>query len=83
MREGAMIKRKRRVFTPEFKAEAVRLYRLGERSFDQLAYDLAISQSSLHNWVKDADAAVTTPPDTAAENEELKATSSPRRSRRR
>lgn len=67
-------KKKRRAFSPEFKAKAVRLYQSGERSIAQVAVDLDLTESSLRNWVKQAEVdAGAGPPDalTTAEKEEL------------
>ncbi len=50
-----MTKRKRRAFTPEFKAEAVRLCRVGDRSIPQVAKDLGLVETSLREWVQRAD----------------------------
>ena len=49
-----MAKRKRRAFTPEFKAEAVRLCRLGDRTVAQVATDLDLTETALRDWVKRA-----------------------------
>ena len=49
-----MARRKRRKFNPEFKAEAVRLARVGDRSIEQIATDLDLTESSLRNWVRQA-----------------------------
>src|ERR1044071_1804201 len=49
-----MARRKRRKFKPEFKAEAVRLARVGDRSIEQVATDLDLTESSLRNWVRQA-----------------------------
>lgn len=38
----------------EFKERAVALYRAGGRSKDDLARELGISPTSLHNWVRQA-----------------------------
>jgi transposase len=51
-----MARRKRRKFTPEFKAEAVRLTRVGDRSVRQVAVDLDLTETALREWVKRADA---------------------------
>lgn len=51
-----MARRKRRKFTPEFKAEAVRLARVGDRSVQQIATDLDLTESSLRNWIHEAEA---------------------------
>jgi transposase-like protein len=48
-------RRKRRAFTPEFKAEAVRLCRVGDRSVRQVAKDLDLTETALRDWVKRAD----------------------------
>jgi transposase-like protein len=50
-----MARRKRRKFTPEFKAEAVRLVRVGDRSIQQIATDLDLTESALRNWVHQAE----------------------------
>ena len=50
--EASMGKRRRRKFTGEFKKEAVRLFREGERSIGQVAKELDLTESSLRNWVK-------------------------------
>ena len=44
--------RKRRVFTPEFKAEAVRLCKVGDRTVRQVAVDLDLTETSLREWVQ-------------------------------
>jgi transposase len=51
-----MARRKRRNFTPEFKAEAVRLTRVGDRTIAQVAVDLDLTETALREWVKRADA---------------------------
>lgn len=48
------VKRKRRHFTPEFKAEAVRLCLVGDRSVPQVAQDLDLTETALREWVKRA-----------------------------
>jgi transposase-like protein len=47
-------RRARRSFTPEFKAEAVRLCRVGDRSVPQIAKDLDLTETALREWVKQA-----------------------------
>ncbi len=69
-----MAKRKRRSFNPEFKAEAVRLCKVGDRSIKQVAKDLDLTETALRDWVKRADIdAGKGPPEalTTAEREEL------------
>ncbi len=50
-----MERRKRRSFTPEFRAEAVRLVREGSKSLPQVANDIDLTESALRNWVREAD----------------------------
>lgn len=62
------------MFTPEFRAGAVRLCKVGDRSISQVAKDLDLTEKSLREWVKRADIdAGNGPPDalTTAEREEL------------
>ena len=47
--------RKRRSFTPEFKAEAVRLCKVGDRTVRQVAKDLDLTETALREWVRRAD----------------------------
>ena len=66
--------RKRRSFTPEFKAEAVQLCRVGDRSATQVAKDLDLTETSLREWIERADVdAGKGPADalTSSEREEL------------
>ena len=53
-----MAKRKRRVFTDEFKADAVRLCKAGGRSIGQVAKDLDVGETGLRAWLKQAEEAV-------------------------
>jgi transposase len=48
--------RKRREFSPEFKAEAVRLATSSDKSITAVARELDITVSSLHHWVAQASA---------------------------
>lgn len=50
-----MAKRKRRVFTPEFKADAVRLCKAGGRSIGQVAKDLDLGETALRAWMARAE----------------------------
>src|SRR5262245_11714991 len=47
--------RKRRSFTPEFKAEAVRLCQVGDRGIGQVAKNLDLTETALREWVRRAD----------------------------
>jgi transposase len=70
-----MGKRKRRVFTAEFKAEAARLCQLGGNGIAQVARDLDLTETALREWVKRAEVdAGKGPPGvlTSAEHDELK-----------
>ena len=42
-------------YPPEFRAEAIRLVRAGDRTLPEIANDLGVSAQSLRNWVKQAD----------------------------
>jgi len=69
-----MGKRKRRKFTKEFKMEAVRLCRVGDRSIGQIARELDLTETALRSWVKQADVDQGQGPTgalTTAEREEL------------
>jgi transposase len=50
----AKTKRKRRAFTADFKAEAVRLCQIGDRTIRQVAQDLDLTETALREWVKRA-----------------------------
>ena len=69
-----MGRRHRRSFSPEFKAEAVRLCKLGDRTIGKVAKDLDLTETALRVWVKQAEIdAGQGPPGalTTAEREEL------------
>ena len=51
-----MAKRKRRAFTPGFKADAVRICKVGDRTIAQVAKDLDLTETALRDWIKRADA---------------------------
>jgi len=66
--------RKRRKFTREYKAEAVRLCKVGDRSVGQIARDLDLTETALRSWVKQAEVDAGDAPSealTTAEREEL------------
>ncbi|WNG24141.1 transposase [Cystobacter fuscus] len=70
-----MERRRRRSFTPEFRAEAVKLVREGSKSLPQVAKDLDLTESALRNWVREAEGGEDKNPAagvlTGAEREEL------------
>jgi transposase-like protein len=69
-----MAKKTRRSFTKEFKSEAVRLCKVGDRRIGQVARDLDLTETALRAWVKQAEVdAGQGPPEalTTAEREEL------------
>ena len=47
--------RRRRSFTPEFKAEVVALCRAGERSIGQVCRDLDLTETAVRRWVTQAE----------------------------
>lgn len=50
-----MAKRNRRSFSPEFKAEAVRLCKVGDQTIRQVSKDLDLTGTSLREWIARAD----------------------------
>jgi transposase len=67
-------RRVRRVFTPEFKADVVRLCREGGEKPHVVSNRLGLTESAVRNWVKQADvdaAGGTADAMTTAEREEL------------
>ncbi len=70
-----MSKGKRRTFTKEQKADAVRLVRVSGESIPTIARDLDIHENSLRRWVKQADIDEGKGPEgawTTAEKEEMR-----------
>jgi transposase len=57
VREGVSVSNRNRKYSPEFRAEAVRLYRSvkGEKSMRELAVELGVSNETLRSWIKQAD----------------------------
>ena len=47
--------RRRRSFTPEFKAEIVGLCQQGDRSVSQVAKDFDLTETAVREWVKQAE----------------------------
>jgi len=69
-----MARRKRRQFSPDFKAEAVRLVEAGDRPLNVVARDLDLDPKSLRQWKEERQAAASPSPMgplTSAEREEL------------
>jgi transposase-like protein len=50
-----MTKRKRRAFTPAYKAEVVELVRASGKSIGAVAKDLGLTETALRAWVRQAD----------------------------
>ncbi|MFO0647278.1 MAG: transposase [Polyangiales bacterium] len=77
-------RRKRRQFTVEFKAEAVRLTRVGDRSVTQIAKDLDLTESALRQWIQHEEAQAAPPsPDAHAALRDAADPRSAERSQRR
>jgi transposase len=49
-------RRQRRSFTPEFKAEAVKVVQQSGKSVPVVAQDLDLTETALRHWVKEAEA---------------------------
>ena len=62
-------RRRRRSFTEEFKADAVRHYQAGDRSIGQIARDLDLTETALRSWVRKAEEQAT-PSSSELTNEE-------------
>ena len=68
-------RRSRRAFSPEFKAEAVRLCKVGDRTIRQVAQDLDLTETALREWVARAEIDAGNGPEealTTAERDELR-----------
>ena len=66
--------RRRRSFTPEFKAEIVELCRQGDRSVGQVAKDFDLTETAVREWVRQAERDAGTRQDgglTSTERQEL------------
>ncbi len=48
-------KKKRRSFTPEYKAEVVQLVRTGGKTAGQAARDLELTETSVRAWIRQAE----------------------------
>ena len=69
-----LARRKRRKFTPQFKADAVRLVTSGAKTIAEVTKDFDLTETALREWIKRAEAdAGRGPPDalTTAERAEL------------
>ncbi len=67
-------KRKRRNFTPEYKAEVVRLAKTSGKSAGQIARELDLTETAVRDWIKRAEIDAGSAPNgelTTAEREEL------------
>ncbi len=65
-----MGRRKRRKFTPEQKAEAVRMARDSGLSIAQVAQNLDLTESALRHWIKQAEIDTTADPNGPLTSEE-------------
>src|SRR4051812_40060735 len=65
--------RRRRSFTPEFKAEIVECCRRGDRSIGQVARDFDLTETAVREWVRQAERDAGTRSDglTGSERDEL------------
>jgi transposase len=75
--------RRRRSFTPEFKAEIVELCQRGDRSVGQVARDFDLTETAVREWVKQAGRDVGTRRDGGLTTEERRELSQLRRENRR
>jgi transposase len=75
--------RRRRSFTPEFKAEIVELCQRGDRSAGQVAKDFDLTETAVREWVKQAERDAGTRQDGGLTTEERQELSELRRENRR
>jgi transposase len=75
--------RRRRSFTPEFKAEIVELCQRGDRSAGQVARDFDLTETAVREWVKQAERDAGTRRDGGLTTEERRELSELRRENRR
>jgi transposase len=75
--------RRRRSFTPEFKAEIVELCQCGDRSVGQVARDFDLTETAVREWVKQAGRDAGTRRDGGLTTEERRELSQLRRENRR
>ena len=50
-----MARKKRRRFTPEFKAETVRLIQTSDRSISEICKELDLGETAVRRWVQQAE----------------------------
>jgi transposase len=75
--------RRRRSFTPEFKAEIVDLCQRGDRSAGQVAKDFDLTETAVREWVKQAERDAGTSIDGGLANTERQELAQLRRENRR
>ena len=75
--------RRRRSFTPEFKAEIVDLCQRGDRSAGQVAKDFDLTETAVREWVKQAERDTGTRSDGGLTSTELQELAQLRRENRR
>jgi transposase len=75
--------RRRRSFTPEFKAEIVELCERGDRSVGQVSRDFDLTETAVREWVKQAERDAGTRRDGGLTTEERRELSELRRENRR
>ena len=75
--------RRRRSFTPEFKAEIVDLCQRGDRSVGQVAKDFDLTETAVREWVKQAERDAGTRNDGGLTSEERRELAELRRDNRR
>ena len=71
---STMARRARRKFSPEFKAETVKLVRESGKTVGEVAHELDLTETALRHWVQQADIDQGKGPEgalTTAEKEEL------------
>ena len=70
MDKREMKRRPRREFSADFKSEAVRLCKVGDRTVRQVANDLDLTETALREWVKRAEIEVGAGPPGAVTSDE-------------
>ncbi len=75
--------RRRRAFTPEFKAEIVELCQRGDRSIGQVARDFDLTETAVREWVRQAERDAGTRDDGGLTSDERKELAELRRENRR